>query len=169
MNKKQLFEKFIKDNLDNAYRFSYTYTKNQYDAEDIVNESVIKALKSINSLKNPEYIKSWFYKIISNTAINFINKKNKTISYEENLLENEISEDNYEQFTFNDIVNKLDIKYRAVIVMRFLEDMSIKEISKILDLNENSVKSRLYRGLKILKNDMEDLKWKNLIKQNKNT
>lgn len=158
MNKKQLFEKFIKDNLDNAYRFSYTYTKNQYDAEDIVNESVIKALKSINSLKNPEYIKSWFYKIISNTAINFINKKNKTISYEENLLENEISEDNYEQFTFNDIVNKLDIKYRAVIVMRFLEDMSIKEISKILDLNENSVKSRLYRGLKILKNDMEDLK-----------
>ena len=123
-----------------------------------MNESVIKALKSINSLKNPEYIKSWFYKIISNTAINFINKKNKTISYEENLLENEISEDNYEQFTFNDIVNKLDIKYRAVIVMRFLEDMSIKEISKILDLNENSVKSRLYRGLKILKNDMEDLK-----------
>ena len=50
MEKKQLFETFITQNLDGAFRFAYTYMKNKEDAEDVVNESVIKALRSIRSL-----------------------------------------------------------------------------------------------------------------------
>lgn len=53
MKKKQLFEKFITENIDNAYRFAFTYTKNRSDAEDVVNESVLKAISSIESLKTP--------------------------------------------------------------------------------------------------------------------
>ena len=60
MNKKRLFSKFISENIDNAYRFAFMYTKNQEDAEDIVSESIIKALKSVNSLKCDEYMKTWF-------------------------------------------------------------------------------------------------------------
>lgn len=44
MSKKRLFSEFISENIDNAYRFASTYTKNQEDAEDIVSESIIKAL-----------------------------------------------------------------------------------------------------------------------------
>ena len=60
MNKKQLFEQFItnKDNLDQAYRFAFTYTKNQQDAEDVVSDSVLKALNSIAQLRKEQYLKN---------------------------------------------------------------------------------------------------------------
>ena len=53
VDKKQLFERFIRQNVDGAYRFAYTYTKNKEDAEDVVNESVVKALRALKGLKNP--------------------------------------------------------------------------------------------------------------------
>lgn len=62
MNKKQLFENYLMENIDSAYRFAYTYAKNREDAEDIVNESVVKAIKSINQLQMPKYIKPCYIK-----------------------------------------------------------------------------------------------------------
>lgn len=53
MDKKQLFERFIRQNVDGAYRFAYTYTKNKEDAEDVVNESVVKALRCPQGPKEP--------------------------------------------------------------------------------------------------------------------
>lgn len=82
MDKKQLFERFIRQNVDGAYRFAYTYTKNKEDAEDVVNESVVKALRALKGLKNPAYIKTWFYKIIVNTSLTHIRRKSKVVSLE---------------------------------------------------------------------------------------
>ena len=56
MTNKQLFETYISEHINRIYRFAYTYTKNQEEAEDVVNESVLKALKAINSLRNPNQI-----------------------------------------------------------------------------------------------------------------
>jgi len=74
MTNKQLFETYITQNIDSAYRFAYSYTKNREEAEDAVNESVIKALKSLHTLKSPEYLGTWFYRIIVNTALTKIKK-----------------------------------------------------------------------------------------------
>ncbi len=154
VKKRQLFEEYITKNIDSAYRFAYTYVKNTADAEDIVNESVAKAISSLNSLRNTKYIKTWFYKIISNSAINFLHYKKRYV-YIEDSISKMSCEDDYSDISFNSIINILDIKYREIIVLRFLEDMPIKEIADILGINENTVKTRLYRGLKILKVDME--------------
>ena len=156
MNKKQLFENYLTRNIDGAYRFAYTYTKNREEAEDIVNESVIKAIKSIHHLQMPEHIKPWFYKIIANTSLTHLKRKYK-ISYlgYENFTGTEGIEDDYSELTFNNFIEKLNIKYKSIIVLRFLEDMSLSEISQTLDINENTVKTRLYHALKLLKIDME--------------
>lgn len=156
MNKKQLFENYLTQNVDSAYRFAYTYAKNRQDAEDIVNESVVKAIKSIHSLKMPEHIKPWFYKIIANTALTYLKRKSR-ISYSdhENLRAADGTADDYSELAFNSLIEKLDLKYKSIIVLRFLEDMSLSEIAQTLDMNENTVKTRLYNALKLLKVDME--------------
>ena len=155
MNKKQQFEKYITTNLDSAYRFAYTYTKNKYDAEDVVSESIIKALNAAETIRSPEYIKTWFYKIIANTAINNLKKKNRFDEFSEK--ENEISmEDDHSQINLQIILDKLEVKYREIIVLRFMEDMTIKEIAQVTGINESTVKTRLYRALEILKVEMGD-------------
>ena len=155
VTKRQLFENFINENLDSAYRFAFTYTKNREDAEDAVNESVIKALRSIEKLKSCEHIKTWFFKIIINTSVTILNNRKKiiTTSYDDYLVQP--FEDDNSALTFSDILNRLDEKYRSVIVLRFFEDMPIKDIAYILNVNENTVKTRLYTALKILKEDLK--------------
>lgn len=155
MNKKRLFEDYINENIDAAYRFAYTYAGNSEDAEDIVNDSVVKAIKAINSLKDTKYIKTWFYKIISNTALTHIKKKKRFVHLECPEAVYASSEDDYSEITFNSIIQNLDVKYRDVLVLRFMENMQLNEIAKILNLNENTVKTRLYTSLKLLKINME--------------
>ena len=67
--KRKLIENYTIENKEKLYRIAFSYTKNKEDALDIVQESVLKALKSANTLKNPQYIKTWYYKILTRTAI----------------------------------------------------------------------------------------------------
>ena len=156
MSKRLLLEQFIINNTDNAYRFAYTYAKNQQLAEDIVSESVIKALNSIDSLRDEKFLKTWFYKIIINTAKTEL-KKSSRIVYTNELedRDNQINSHFTENISFEEMIKYLPEKYKEIIVLRFFEDMSIKDISIILDINENTVKSRLYRALDILRQDIK--------------
>lgn len=71
--------------------------------------------------------------------------------------ENEISmEDDHSQINLQIILDKLEVKYREIIVLRFMEDMTIKEIAQVTGINESTVKTRLYRALEILKVEMGD-------------
>lgn len=154
MNKKQLFNDFINENIDNAYRFAYTYAKNQTDAEDILNDSVLKAVRAINNLKDTAKIKPWFYRIIANTAITFLANRKKTVftdfSENETLLK---TEDDYSAASVESIIRNLPEKYKTIVVLRFCEDMQIADIAKVLNLNENTVKTRLYSALKKLETE----------------
>ncbi len=67
----------ITERKEDFYRLAYSYVKNKDDALDIVQESIQKALTSVESVKNPDVIKSWFYKILVRTAIDFLRKQKK--------------------------------------------------------------------------------------------
>lgn len=135
MDKKQLFETYFMENLDRAYRFSYTYTKNREDAEDIVSESTIKALKSIGQLKNTQYMKVWFYRIIANTALTYLRKKNKVVYLDyDGLGEKEGIEDDYSNMSFHEMIETLEPKYKTIIVLRFFENMTLPEIAQVWNL-----------------------------------
>ena len=156
MSRKTSFERFVMDNMDSCYRFAYSYAKNREDAEDILNESMLKGWKSVGDLREERFMKTWFYKIISNTAITYLRKKGTYIALEDDALERlGTYEDEYDYSSFDDMIRILPEKYKEVIVLRYFEDMSIAEVATVLDLNENTVKTRIHRALKILKIDME--------------
>lgn len=156
MNTGKEFERFISENIDRIYRFAYSYTKKREDAEDVVSESVEKALKSLKKLKQPEFMKTWFYKIVSNTALTHINKKSNIELLSFNEIPESSENDDYSKLNFEELIKVLDVKYKSVIILRFMEDMKISEIAKILDVSENTVKTRLYTALRLLKSDMEE-------------
>ena len=80
----ELVISFIKENEEKLYKVAYSYVKNPDTALDLVQDSIIKALQKRHTLKHPEYLKTWFYRILINECLMFI-RKNKKIVYLENL------------------------------------------------------------------------------------
>lgn len=161
MDKKHL-EKLLSDvvikNKENYYRLAYSYVKNTDDALDIVQESIYKAISSIESLKNPKYIKTWFYRIVVNTSLDFLRKHKRVDVVEQEILERYIpgDEDDYENIDLHRALDELSPNYRTIIVLRYFEDLKIEEVADVLNENVNTVKTRLYRALKMLRVKMDD-------------
>lgn len=161
MDKNSLEEQIAEHVLkykENHYRLAYSYVKNSDDALDIVQEAVYKAIYSKDSLKNPNYLKTWFYRILVNTSIDFIRKKRNIEVVDKEILENLDSgtADDYENFDLKKAMDNLPDNCRTVIVLRYFEDLKIEEIAEILNENVNTVKTRLYKSLKTLRIKMED-------------
>ena len=155
---REILVEYIKENQNKLYKIAYTYTKNQDLALDIVQEAVTKALENIHKLKQEEFVKTWFYRILINEALQTVKKNKKIIEYE--LVENETSTQNNEDNIVENIdiynrIEKLNDKLKTVIILRFFENLKIEEIAVITNTNTNTVKSRLYKGLNEIKKDYE--------------
>lgn len=149
---------YIKENQEKLYRIAYTYTKDQEAALDVVQEAITKSLENIHKLRNEEYVKTWFYRILINEAIKESKNNKSFIEFE--LAENEVHHNNHE----NELVENLDIyeniqklnkKLKTVILLRFFENLKIEEIAYITKTNTNTVKSRLYKGIEEIRKNME--------------
>ena len=149
--KKDKLKLYVTNNIDKIYRLAFSYVKNQQDAEDIVNESIKKALYSINSLKNEYYMSTWLYRIVVNTANSYLKSKSKIIYLDEQIEDSLIIEDTHQDTDLYNLVIELEPKYRIVIILKFYEDMTFEQIANILNENVNTIKTRLYKALNKLK------------------
>ncbi|AXU71520.1 TPA: sigma-70 family RNA polymerase sigma factor [Clostridioides difficile] len=155
--KRTKVEKYIIDNKDSFYRIAYSYTKNEEDALDVVQEAMYKALYSVENIKEVNYIKTWFYKILVRTSIDFIRKNRKYNNMTDIDLIDETGEyDKYIDLDLRRALEELPIEYKSIIILRFFEDLKIEEVAIILDENVNTVKTRLYTALKKLKLKIEE-------------
>jgi len=152
-------EDYIVKNKEMHYRIAYSYVKNKDDALDIVQESIYKAISSIESLKDYTYLKTWFCKILTNTSLDFLRKRKRVILGDEEFLSiyNLGVCDQYEDIDLKKALEELPHNYRSIIILRYFEDFKIKEVAEILDENINTIKSRLYSGLKKLRIKMNDV------------
>lgn len=157
--KRKKLETYVTENIDKIYRLAFSYSKNQQDAEDIVNESVRRALDGVKNLRNEEFLGTWFFRIVVNTANTYLKSRSKLIYLDEIMEDSLTAEDKYENTDLYEAVMKLDSKYRIIIVLKFYEDLTIERISEILDENISTVKTRLYKALKKLRLEIskEDL------------
>ncbi len=126
-------------------------------ALDILQESIYKAFVNIKKLKKKSVFKTWITKILINECINTI-RKNAKVTYLNNdiLIKNEsISID--EKLDLYEAIDKLRDSYKTVIILKYFNDLSLKDISYIMEIPENTVKSHLKRAKndlsKILKED----------------
>ena len=154
---KNILIEYIKDNEAKLYRIAYSYVAQRDAALDVVQEAIIKALENIDKLRVKEYVRTWFYRILINEALMYIKKNKRYVQMEYD--KQEVSED-FENTSADNMeiyqnVQKLDAKLKTVIVLRYFENLKLEEISKITNTNLSTVKSRLYKGLEIIKSNME--------------
>ncbi|ASK61912.1 RNA polymerase subunit sigma-70 [Virgibacillus phasianinus] len=148
-----IFIQFIVENKENFYRLAFSYVKNAEDALDIVQESIEKTIAKKASLKDGQSIKSWFYKIVVNTSLDFLRKHKKMSLVDEEALEYFISGENdvYQDIDLQRSLDELPMKFKSIIILRFFEDLQIDEVAEILHENTNTIKTRLYKALKLLR------------------
>ncbi len=152
-----ILKDFIISNEKDIYRFVYNYVQDYDNALDIIQEAVIKGLLNVHKLKEIQYLKTWFYRILINECLGYI-KKNKKINIKDiDIFELDIpiNDKGYNIDLYN-AINKLKVDIKTVIILRFFEDMKIEDIAYVTNSNTNTVKTRLYKGLAQLKLDIEE-------------
>lgn len=149
---------YIIENQQKFYRIAYCYVYNKDSALDIVQNAICKALEHYHSLRNPDAVKTWFYRILVNESLTYIKKNGKEIAYEPTELKEEIYyEAKFEPgFAIYDEINKLSKEMKTVVVLHFFEQLTLKEVSEVTGVNLNTVKSRLYAALSKLKEGLKE-------------
>ena len=144
-------EQEILNSYEKLYRLAFSYVKNEQDAMDVVQDSVYKAMKYAGQVKQKEYIKTWLWRIVMNTAVDAARRRSRFVSDDQVLEQGR--EDRYED---TDVLSaELEERERKVVVLKYFEEWTIKEIADCLQVNQNTVKSILYRALKKLKAKVE--------------
>ncbi|CAG7616945.1 RNA polymerase sigma factor [Paenibacillus allorhizosphaerae] len=115
--------------------------RNKDDALDIVQDAIYRAMKTKASLKDPAAVKSWFYRIVVHTALDFTRKRKKVQPMEDEKLHAFMnsSEDVYSDVDIEKTLAELPEIYRSAVVLRFFEDLKIEEVAEVLHVNVNTV------------------------------
>lgn len=144
---------FIMNNKDDFYRLAYGYVKNSNDAIDILQDSIQKAISSKNNLKKEQSLKSWFYRIVINTSLDFLRKQKRVVVVDEETIQSYSSgiNDHYANIDLERSLEALPPKYKSVIILRYFEDLKIEEVAEILQESPNTIKTRLYKALELLR------------------
>ena len=162
------FETVAMPLVDALYNTAYRMARNAEDAEDLVQETYLKAYRHYDKFEEGTNFKAWLFKILKNTFINRYRKLQQqpiqnAFSEIEDAFESQVSEDvrripNPEEEVLADVldehvqkaVDELPGDYRMVILLADIEGFAYKEIAEILDIPVGTVMSRLYRGRRLL-------------------
>jgi RNA polymerase sigma factor (sigma-70 family) len=145
---------------EKVYLLAYSFVNDRGLAEDISQEVFLKVYKYLDSFRGEAALRSWIYRITVNTSKDILKKKSMKqllleSSYLENFKKTESAETSFLKADRNEqllqSILTLPMKYRAVIVLHYFYDVKINELSSVLDLNINTVKTRLSRGRDILR------------------
>ena len=155
---KEAFTNLILEIRNDLYKIAKSRLSIEEDIQDVIQEKMIEAYRNIKQLKDPSKFKPWISKIL----INNCNKK-----YKKKKKENETHEDFDESYAyiteendidainntidFNEMIKDLSYEERMVIILSYNDNYTTKEISEILNMKENTVKSKLSRARKNIK------------------
>ena len=141
---KQLTDYLVTDQA-RFYRLAYSYLKDREEALDAVQTAVCRALEKQRELKDPEALRAWFYHILVNVCMDRLRQRKRVTLVPPEALDGTLAQR----------VDALPPEVATIIRLRFYEDLSLKEISAVTGCNLNTVKTRLYTGLKKLRVTLE--------------
>ena len=137
---------------ENFYRLAFSYVKNRDAALDVVQESIVKALAKADTVRRPEYIKTWFYRILLNESMNHYRRTRRLVPLEGAApVAAGPRGGPAGPVELHDAMERLEPREQAIIRLRFFEDMKLEEIARVTATNLNTVKSRLYKSLRKLR------------------
>lgn len=143
-----------------VYKFILSLSGDPSVTEDIVQETFIKALKNIGSLKDFNKIKPWLYKIAKNTYLTYISRNVKYISFDEIEV---ASSDNEESIfvnketakTVRKLLHKMKEPYKEVFYLRVFADLSFSEIAEIFEKEEAWARQVFHRSKLMIRRDFK--------------
>ncbi|EOU1468823.1 sigma-70 family RNA polymerase sigma factor [Clostridium perfringens] len=149
---KESFGILIKNNKEYLYKMAFLYVKDEQDALEVIHETVYRAFLNIEKLKKAKFFNTWITRILINVSIDFLKKKGKNEMLDESTpIRKERCEISTEEKL--DLYNAIDLlndNYKTVIIMMYFNDMKIKDISKVMETPENTVKTYLRRAKQAL-------------------
>jgi len=160
-----LFEKAIVPHLNAAYNFARWLTRNQHEAEDLVQEAYLRAFRLFDGFHGGDG-RAWLLAVVRNTGLTWLRRKSRdasSVEFDEQVHGTAGRQENLEERLVKDArieslrtcVESLPAEYREVIVMRELEELSYREISAAAGVPIGTVMSRLSRGRTRLLDCME--------------
>ena len=172
LDKEQLFEDELLPHADALYNFAYHLTYNEEDANDLVQDTLMKAFRFIGSYEKGTNAKAWLFKILKNSFINEYRKKAKQpnkVDYEDIVAYQDADEDRggvvfdlrediFDGMMGDEItkaLNSLPIDFKTAILLCDIEGFTYEEISKIIDIPIGTVRSRLHRARNMLKESLK--------------
>ena len=166
------FESLTLGHLDPLYAAALRLTRNERDAEDLVQDTFLRAYRFFDKFERGTNIKAWLFKILTNTFINRYRRQVKERAVveddkdtvHERFMSRDVSESstNPEQYFFDRLlsdevlaaIDALPVDFRMVVILADLQEFAYKEIAEILDCPVGTVMSRLFRGRKLLQKSL---------------
>ncbi|MBS3944163.1 MAG: sigma-70 family RNA polymerase sigma factor [Melioribacter sp.] len=173
---KELYEEFEKEaipHMDALYNFALKMTGDEDDADDLVQETYLKAFRFFDKFEKGTNCKAWLFRIMKNSFINDYRKQVKEpnkVDYEdvqnfyENIKSDEVESKHYEQDVFSNLlddeiskaITELHEDFRTVIILSDIEGFTYDEIADFVDIPVGTVRSRLHRARKMLYSQLYD-------------
>lgn len=171
--KYQVFNKEFMPHIDSMYNFAFRLTMDEDDANDLVQDTYLKAFRFISSFEQGTNAKAWLFRILKNSFINDYRKKSKEpakVDYQdvETTYNSEDAETEHtvdlRAESVSDLIgdevatalNSLPVDFRTVIILCDIEGFTYEEMAKILDIPIGTVRSRLHRARNLLKDKLRD-------------
>jgi RNA polymerase sigma-70 factor, ECF subfamily len=171
---KEKFEAVALQYMNNLYTTAMHYTKNMEEAEDLVQETYLRAYRFFDKFEEGTNFKAWISRILTNTFINSYRKKARTpqqvqldkvdffIVDDVNISDQDVTQNAYQDETFdklfddevNRALDRLNENFRQIIVLADVEGLSYKEISDKVDIPLGTVMSRLFRARRMLQKSL---------------
>lgn len=152
IDKNKYLENMVEKYSNMVYRLALTRTKSKENSEDVYQEVFLRLSRKLPNFESEEHEKAWLIKVTINCSKNLLNSN--FLKYNSELKE-EIAFDTKERHDIYYAVQELPLKYRTIIHLYYYEQYKINEISKILNISENTIKSRLARAREKLKQKIE--------------
>ena len=138
------------------YYTAKTILKNDDDCADAVQDAIFKAYKSLGSLKNPEYFKTWIIRILVNTCYSQLKSRKYTEDIEDmESIPGQTAEDDYSKTELMLEIAAMDEKYRVPLMLYYMDGFTTEEIARSLGITSAAVRKRLSRARLILREQLE--------------
>lgn len=151
------FEKLFLINKEKLFRIAMLYMKCEDKALDAMHESILKALQSINGLRENKHFHTWFVRILINQCKHILAIEKRVVNlfdkdtYSFDLLEADKFFNLEDRIDLIEGLKKLNTKAYEVLVMKYFMDLSLEEIAQTLKCSKGTIKSRLHYSLKKLR------------------
>ena len=150
-----LIGEIILENIQTLYRVAFSILKSEDEIYDAISNTTVIVFEKIHTLKKEEFFKTWITRILINECYKIYNHNKKIIYLKDCDTQEKLAyDDKYGDFEIRNIVKNLHSDLKEIVMLYYFEDLSIKDISKIIKIPEGTVKSRLARAREVLSKEL---------------